>query len=194
MNAGRFLPTGSNRSRRPIRLRRVGFTLVELLVVLAIIAGLLALLLPAVQAARECARLAVCKNNLRNLAVALGGASAPNGRWPPPDVWAVESLFWLEEKELYEAWELDPQYVPRRPAIFICPSARKCESSKPTVPAAHYVRVWDLQDAPPDCGLPWFPGPHMSRDEFREAGNAGPHRGGSYNIARRDGTVSTRFP
>lgn len=51
--------------------RRRGFTLIELLVVIAIIAILIALLLPAVQAAREAARRSSCKNNLKQIGVAL---------------------------------------------------------------------------------------------------------------------------
>jgi prepilin-type N-terminal cleavage/methylation domain-containing protein/prepilin-type processing-associated H-X9-DG protein len=65
------------------RRERVGLTLVELLVVIAIIGILIALLLPAVQAAREAARRAHCKNNGRQIGIALHAYHQPFGMFPP---------------------------------------------------------------------------------------------------------------
>ncbi|NUQ62818.1 MAG: DUF1559 domain-containing protein, partial [Pirellulales bacterium] len=62
---------------------RRGFTLVELLVVIAIIGILIALLLPAVQAAREAARRSSCKNNLRQIGLALHNYQSARRTFPP---------------------------------------------------------------------------------------------------------------
>ncbi|NLS92148.1 MAG: DUF1559 domain-containing protein [Planctomycetaceae bacterium] len=64
------------------RHRRRGFTLVELLVVITIISMLMALLLPAVQAARENGRRATCMNNQKQLATAMLGYESSNGEFP----------------------------------------------------------------------------------------------------------------
>lgn len=107
-------------------LRRVterrGFTLMELLLVISIIAVLMSLILPAVQMARESARRTQCANRLRNVGLAILNWSAAHDRFPAavqigprlkadpakqPDAyknWVVEILPWLDRKDLSDRW------------------------------------------------------------------------------------------
>jgi len=105
--------------------RRAGFTLVELLVVIAIIGILVALLLPAIQAARESARRVQCTNNVKNLSLALHTYHDNFKNFPaaitlrpnqPDNIllnsrlyrnWAISILPFIEEQALHDSFKID---------------------------------------------------------------------------------------
>jgi len=90
-----------------------GFTLIELLVVIAIIAILIALLLPAVQQAREAARRTECKNNLKQIGIALHNYHETFNNFPPGWIgnlanannfgWSVHIFPFIEQTNIYNA-------------------------------------------------------------------------------------------
>ena len=122
---------------------RRGFTLIELLVVIAIIAILVALLLPAVQQAREAARRSSCKNNLKQIGLAIHNYHDVHNIFPTgglgahgPSAW-VHMLPFIEQGSLYDALTFEGSalfwfgggstvnYAPMngaRPSVYLCPS------------------------------------------------------------------------
>ncbi len=123
-------------SMLPSRRSRA-FTLVELLVVIAIIGILVALLLPAVQAAREAARRMSCQNNIKQLGLALHNyhdthKALPTSRTNSPrHAWAPFLFPFIEQTNLYDQynWNVNWDHPANQPTIathvstFRCPSA-----------------------------------------------------------------------
>lgn len=114
-------PTDYSRSQASLRRRpgKEGFTLVELLVVIAIVGVLVALLLPAVQAARESARKASCQNNLKQIGLSVASYEEGRQQLPPGGEWSphaptqdggsvfVHLLAYLEETALRDAYDAE---------------------------------------------------------------------------------------
>ncbi len=150
---------------RPI-FRRRAFTLIELLVVIAVIGILVALLLPAVQNARESARRTECKNNLKQLGLALHTYVDAFATFPPGSVrrysvgnptgggtsqlsWLTRLLPYLDQKSIYKQvnWNQEPgdqgatntTLRNTRLGIFRCPSDGVNNGSDTTYGPTNYV-------------------------------------------------------
>lgn len=126
------IPDADRSQRQPVH---AGLTLVEVLVVLAILGVLVALILPAVQAAREAARRAQCLNNLKQIGLALQNYDAAFGRLPPgygPNGFSFQAriLRFLEQPAVFNAMNFEQRTTAdanetatrTSVAIFFCPS------------------------------------------------------------------------
>jgi prepilin-type N-terminal cleavage/methylation domain-containing protein len=111
---------------------RVGFTLIELLVVIAIIGVLLALLLPAVQAAREAARATECRNNLKQIALALHNYHDRTGVLPP--AWTADPVF------LTQGWGWGAMLLPDIEQVSLFQQLRFDESLTATASRQHHLQ------------------------------------------------------
>lgn len=121
--------------------RRAGFTLIEMMVVIAIISTMMGLLLPAVQKVRESANRMSCQNNLKQLTLALHHYHLNYEQLPPFAVaardgkagatWAVLLLPFIEQDNLYRQWDLSRTYYDQNDTarlgtskIYFCPTRR----------------------------------------------------------------------
>src|SRR4051812_48538465 len=154
----------------PVRLRsRSGFTLVELLVVIAIIGILVALLLPAVQAARESGRRSACINNLKQQALGLHNHHDTKRTLPPGGTyygncctpttytnWAIELLPYIEQPALYDQYRQNEENISannnavgqKRIKTYECPSDTK-------------INVLEVPDSGPSTGQ-WMHGSYRA--------------------------------
>ena len=149
--------------------KKVSVTLLELLVVIAIIGVVIALLLPATQQAREAARRTQCRNNLKQIGLALHNYHDAYGQFPPAAIgphdvplerqfsWLVALLPFLEQRALYNEIRLDlPWDHPRNAGVLqIAPNTLSCPSDPAPLttegyPKTSYVAVTgaDLTSGP----------------------------------------------
>lgn len=177
--------------------RRRAFTLVELLVVIAIIGVLVALLLPAVQSAREASRRVKCTNNMRQWATAMHMFHDTYGKLPygkknnPRTVWVVHMWPYIEQGALHSKYDFNKGFheapncvantfdglIAQRVAIYICPSDRNVspyhQGDASWRAKGSYVVNWGpyTDPFPQSVNLPQTTAPFGSKD-FKSTGNS----------------------
>jgi prepilin-type N-terminal cleavage/methylation domain-containing protein len=122
--------------------KRQGFTLIEMLVVIAIIALLMGLLMPAVQKARESANRVSCANNLHQIALAMHQYQLDRECLPPRCLldngasWPVLIFPYMEQEPLFRRWDLGRSYYDqiaeaRLTSVknYFCPSRRTASTA-----------------------------------------------------------------
>ncbi len=120
-----------------VRGGRRAFTLVEVLVVIAIITLLISMLMPAIQKVREAANKAICGNNLKQMGIAVHNFHNDYGHIPNSRLrsqyatWCVEILQYLEQDNFYKEWALDRTYYDQPASVrgsqvklYFCPTRR----------------------------------------------------------------------
>lgn len=183
-----------------IRSMRRGLSLVETIVVLGIIGLLLALLLPAVQAARARARDTVCKNNIYQTNLAMVQYLEVMKRIPPPAPpgkiggWMTAILPFLERSDLDEVvvegipLQQAPAVILAAPPIYRCLVREAYEKTPPnSIRLAHFAMIpsrdrkgFSIVDVPLKFEAPWLSSPELSFEQLPKDG--GPHEG-SYFVA-----------
>ncbi|MCA9127392.1 MAG: DUF1559 domain-containing protein [Planctomycetales bacterium] len=196
-------------SAMSVSRRACGVSLVELLVVLAIISILMGLLLPAVLSTRNRARELICKNNLHQMNIAVANFIHTHKRIPgagkPGRIggWTVELLPYLEQQNLFNAapigaeLERAPQVLLRVPRIYRCPYREALENiEEQRMDVAHYVleplrerKGCVIYDAPVTHSVPWAEGPELPRVQILSA--KGPHHGGFFSSSNSGGVQSS---
>ena len=140
-------------------MRRLGVTLIELLVVIAIIGILVAILLPAVQVAREASRRTACSNNLRQIGLGLQHYESTYKVFPPSSTSDVEQGGWIDIPERRHIHSWLSLLLPQLEQINLA------DRIDYNVSSMHANNFWVASRAIPIFRCPSYAGPEFSTDQ-----------------------------